>query len=162
MGQNTWGSIPVLVARGIIENRQAIVRIGFQPLIPEASQVQPSSTAIQFPVHEYRALIDTGAQRTCLGRKVIPQEGLRHHGKKPIQNVHGVEIHYLYLVAIGFFCERMEPDGEAGSKTYFGFDQPIEVIDIADNYWFDAIVGMDLLSRSELRIERNGTFSITF
>lgn len=93
--RSIWGSIRMLAARGRIENRQAIVKIGFQPFVPETFEVQPSSPTIIVPVHEYRALIDTGAQRTCLSRSVIAKEGLRHHGKRPIQNVHGVERHYL-------------------------------------------------------------------
>ena len=151
----------MLVARGRIENRQAIVKIGFQPLIPDALEVQPSTGEFQIPVHEYRALLDTGAQRTCLCRGVIAREGLQFHSKKPIQNVHGVERHYLYWVHVGFVCESLvtlcDPEG---STTYFGLPEPIEVIDIADNYWFDAIIGMDLISRCDLTIEKDGSFAM--
>ena len=151
----------MLVARGRIENRQAIVKIGFQPFIPETYQVQPSSPSIEIPVHDYRALLDTGAQRTCLCRGVIAKEGLRHHGKRPIQNVHGVERHYLYWVHVGFVCESVSAlTDHSGTTTYFGLPDPIEVIDIADNYWFDAIIGMDILSRCNLTIDREGSFAL--
>ena len=149
----------MLAARGHIENRQAIVRIGLQPLVPAALSVEPSPSSFEIPVHEYRALLDTGAQRTCLCRKVIADEGLKFHSKKPIQNVHGVERHYLYWVQIGFVCERLEsrnsPDGQT---TYFGLADPLEVIDIADNFCFDAIIGMDLISRCDFTLERDGSF----
>jgi hypothetical protein len=151
----------MLVARGRIENRQAIVKIGFQPFVPEAMDVQPSSSMLVIPVHEYRALIDTGAQRTCLCRSVIAKENLRHHGKRPIQNVHGVERHYLYWVQIGFFCERVDRLNEhGGHSTYYGTSNPTEIIDIADNYWFDAIIGMDFLSLFDFHMNRDGDFSI--
>jgi hypothetical protein len=117
---------------------------------------------LQIPVHEYRALLDTGAQRTCLSRDVISKENLQHHGKRPIQNVHGVERHYLYWVTTGFVCERVERVFDpVGEKTYFGLAEPLEVIDIANNYWFDAIVGMDLIAKCDFRLERDGNFALT-
>lgn len=152
----------MLAARGRIEHRQAIVKMGFQPLVPDAAALQPSTPDFEFPVHEYRALIDTGAQRTCLCRNVIAKENLRFHSKRPIQNVHGVARHYLYWVNVGFVCEHLdnleEPEGRT---TYFSLPDPIEIIDIADNYNFDAIIGMDLISRCNLAIEREGSFTLT-
>lgn len=151
----------MLVARGHIEGRQAIVTMGFQPFVPETYEVQPSSLSISVPVHEYRALLDTGAQRTCLCRSVITKEGLRRHGKKPIQNVHAVGRHYLYWANVGFFCERVDRlTDNIGSATYYGLPEPIEVIDIADNQRFDAIVGMDIIGRCDLRIDRDGAFAL--
>lgn len=151
----------MLVARGRIENRQAIVKIGFQPFVPEAMGVSPSASTLKIPVHEYRALIDTGAQRTCLCKEVIAKEGLVHHGKRPIQNVHGIQRHYVYWVQIGFFCQRIEsPTEPAGHSTYYGTSQPTEIIDIADNHSFDAIIGMDFLSLFGFHMERDGTFAI--
>ena len=151
----------MLVARGRIENRQAIVRMGFQPFSPQALGLTPSTPNFQVPVHEYRALIDTGAQRTCLGRTVIRKEGLIHHSKKPIQNVHGVELHYLYWARVGFFCERLDSIHDPlGSATYYGLPDPIEVIDIASNQNFDAIIGMDFISRCDLTMARDGEFTL--
>ncbi|BAV65209.1 pepsin/retropepsin-like aspartic protease family protein [Sphingobium cloacae] len=161
MSQSIWGSIPMLVARGRIENRQAIVRIGFQPFALEAMDLRPASATLEIPVHEYRALIDTGAQRTCLSKSVIAQENLKAHGKLPIQNVHGIKRHYLYLVQIGFFCERVVSLNDTlGQSTYYGTPNPTEIIDIADNHRFDAIIGMDFLSLFGFQIERDGSFSI--
>jgi hypothetical protein len=144
----------MLVARGRVEYRQAILRIGIQPLVPEALDVSPAQPWVQVPVTEYRALIDTGAQRTCLTRSTIASERLRRHGKKPIQNVHNVNIHHLYWVHMGFWCE----DAAGSYRTYYALPEPVEVIDIASNEGFDAIIGMDVLGRGDLRIERNGDF----
>lgn len=151
----------MLAVRGRIENRQAILRIGFQPFVPETFGVQPEAFSVSVPVHEYSALIDTGAQRTCIGRSVIQKEGLRHHGKRAIQNVHGVERHYLYWVHLGFMCERLGAlSDREGGKSYYGLPDPLEVIDIADNSWFQAIIGMDVLSQCSLRIDADSTFSL--
>lgn len=65
-------------------------------------------------------------------------------------------------VNLGFVCERLTALNEReGTKTYFGLPEPMEVIDIADNYWFEAIIGMDVLSKCAFRIDRDGTFSLT-
>jgi hypothetical protein len=146
----------MLVARGRVEYRQAILRIGIQPLVPAATDVSPAQPSLQIPVTEYRALIDTGAQRTCLTHSTIAAEGLRRHGKKPIQNVHSVNIHHLYWVRMGFWCE----DAAGLYRTYFALPDPVEVIDIASNDGFDAIIGMDVLGRGDLRIDRTGDFEL--
>jgi hypothetical protein len=151
----------MLVARGHIENRQAIVRLGFQPYIPQALHVEPKVAVQPFPLQEYRALIDTGAQRTCLCRSIVTREQLVAHAKRPIQNVSGVARHSLFMVQIGFLCETVdELTDPTGARTYFGLPDPIEVIDIADNHWFDAIVGMDVISDCALRIDRDSSFAL--
>lgn len=103
-------------------------------------------------------MIDTGAQRTCLSRSVIGRERLIHHGKRPIQNVHGIERHYVYLVNLGLFCERVDSAVQReGDKTYYSLG-PLEVIDIADNYSFDAILGMDVIERIGFSISPDREF----
>lgn len=152
----------MLVVRGNVENRQAVLNIGLQPLVPEAGQVEPTQSALQIPIREYRALIDTGAQRTCLTRETIAREGLVRHGKRPIQNVHDINIHYLFWIHLGFWCQDdSATTPQSKPNTYFALPAPVEVIDIASNYWFDAIIGMDVLGRLDFRMERNGAFQIT-
>ncbi len=149
----------MLVVRGTVEGRQAIVKIGLQRLVPQAIEFTPEQPFPQIPLNEYRALIDTGAQRTCLTRKTIAQEGLVRHGKRPVQNVHSQNIHYLFWIHLGFWCEASLPAGaQETDRTYYALPQPVEVIDIASNYWFDAIIGMDVLSQFDLRLDRTGEF----
>jgi hypothetical protein len=150
----------MLVARGTIEHRQAILKIGFQSFVPETYEVSPTQPHIELPVQEYRALIDTGAQRTCLTRKTIAIESLVDHGKKPIQNVNDSHLHRLYWAHLGFFAERFSDNGEHLGHTYFSLPEPVEVIDIANNNGFDAIIGMDILRHYELRFEGSGAFHI--
>jgi hypothetical protein len=151
----------MLVARGRIEGNQAILKIGLQPLVPEAIGVSPSQAPVPVPIREYRALIDTGAQRTCLTRETIGNEALKPHGKRPIQNVHDVNIHYKFWVNLGFWCESSQPSQPRDThRTYYALPEPVEVIDIASNYWFDALIGMDVLRRFDLIIERTGEFEL--
>lgn len=106
-------------------------------------------------------LIDTGAQRTCLTRRVIAAEQLYAHSKKPIQNVNDVNLHYLYWAQLGFWCESADGLGaNVPGNTYFSLPEPTEVMDIANSHWFDALIGMDILQKRELLIERSGHFEL--
>ena len=123
--------------------------------------VSPIHRALEIPIREYRALIDTGAQRTCLARSTIAKEGLNWHGKRAIQNVHDSNIHYLFWTHLGFWCDDVSGnDGEDSRRSYFALPHPVEVIDIADNYWFDAILGMDVIQGYDLSLLRNGLFEL--
>lgn len=151
----------MLVARGNVENRQAILKIGLQKLVPEAAEVSPTQPSLEIPIHEYKALIDTGAQRTCLTRQTIAIEKLVWHSKRPIQNVHDQNLHHLFWIHMGFWCEGSDQMGMQDSdRTFYALPEPVEVIDIASNYWFDAIIGMDVLRRFDLQLERTGAFEL--
>ena len=149
----------MLVVRGRLENRQAIVEIGFQSFLPQPARVSPDQPPVTMRIQGYRALLDTGAQRTCLTRRVIALEGLRRHGKRFIQNVHSEALHYLYWAHLGFWANGTEHD-QHEQRTYLGLPYPTEIIDIADNESFDAIVGMDVLQRFDLRFARTGDFEL--
>lgn len=150
----------MLVAQGNVENRQAILRIGLQQLVPEAAEVSAMQPPLEIPIREYRALIDTGAQRTCLTQETIGAERLRWHGKKAIQNVHSLNRHYLFWIHLGFWAVDAEAPAYAAPGSFFALPAPVEVINIANNYWFDAIIGMDVLQRYDLRMDRNGEFEL--
>ena len=149
----------MLVARGKLENRQAIVEIGFQAFALELTSVEPSSSAKAIQIQGYGALVDTGAQRTCLSRTVISNENLKKHGKRFIQNVHSDAVHYLYWANLGFWANGTADDMRE-TRTYFALPTATEVIDIAPNTKFDPIIGMDVLQRFDFRFERSGDFEI--
>lgn len=150
----------MLVIRGRLENRQAIIGIGIQPHIPSASLLNPTAAAAQLEIRAYRALIDTGAQRSCLSRNTIVNEALVSHGKRQISNVHDLNVHRLYFVNLGFWANGDTSDPKNVTHSYFGWDRPIEVINIADNHNFDAIIGMDVLENFNFRFERTGLFEL--
>lgn len=151
----------MLVAQGTVENRQAIIDIGLQSLVPEVLALTPGAPTLEIPIRTYRALIDTGAQRTCISRVAIAEERLVWHGKKAIQNVHSQNLHHLYWIHLGVWCEAEQGLGAQEShRTYYGLPEPVEVIDIAPSYWFDAIIGMDVLRHYDLSIERTGHFQL--
>lgn len=151
----------MLVAQGRLENRQALIQIGVQRFSPDFSGVAHTQATPQLPIASYRALLDTGAQRTCLTYRTIAAEGLSRHGKRFIKNVHNENVHSLFMVRFGIWCSENSVMGAQDSgNSYFGLDEPVEVINIADNDRFDAIVGMDVLSRFDTTFFRNGEFCI--
>lgn len=142
----------MLVAHCTLERRQAIIEIGIQPFPLEIPGVGPNTQPPKIPITQYRALIDTGAQRTCLTNQTITQERLVRHGHKHIRNVHSEATHSLFMALVGIYGN--DPNGDsldAGALSYFGIEKPVEVINIADNEGFDAILGMDVLENYTFR-----------
>ena len=151
----------MLVVRGRLDNRQAIVNIGVQRFSVDFAGVAPSQPVPSMAIASYRALIDTGAQRTCLTHRTIAAEQLTRHGKRFIKNVHSENVHSLFMVRFGFWCADGEAMGSQESgNSYYGLERPVEVINIADNERFDAIVGMDILSHFDFDFSKSGDFCI--
>ena len=144
----------MLVARCRLDRRQAIIDIGVTAFDPD----QPT-TSIQ--LSSYRALIDTGAMRTCLTYRAIGLEKLHRHSRKLVKNVHSENYHGLYMAQIGIFSTNERcAHGEAAIRSYWGLAQPTEVMSITDNERFDAILGMDVLQEFDFHYFRNGTIEI--
>lgn len=150
--------MPVLHCK--LEKRQAIVEIGLQRFTPATAAVQSQDLALQIPVNCYRALIDTGAQRTCLSRNTIATENLTSHSKRVIQNVHSQQVHRLYFINIGFMCKTLAVNGGESVRSYYAVECPCEAINIADNENFDAILGMDILEQFDFQFEKSGDFTL--
>jgi hypothetical protein len=149
------------VVRGRLNNRQAIIEIGVQRFKPPSIQAAGSGIQNSYPIMAYRALLDTGAQRTCLSSAAIMKEELSPHGKRFIKNVHNENIHRLYMVSIGFWCvAKSKTNFQENDRSYFGLENPVEVINIADNSGFDAIIGMDVLQNYDVCFLKDGTFEI--
>lgn len=149
----------MLVVRGELERRQAIINIGIQRFIPAAGAVSAEQGHLAVPIHSYRALVDTGAQRTCLAHHVIDAQHLIRHGNRFIRNVHNENMHSLFWANVGIWSNGTTDDMEE-RNGYFALSDPTEVINIADNDNFDAILGMDVLRFFDVRFDRTGAFEI--
>lgn len=144
----------MLVARCRLDRRQAIIDIGI-------TAFDPDRRTDSLKIHSYRALIDTGAMRTCLTYRAIGLEGLHRHSRKLVKNVHNQNLHGLYMAQIGIFSTSQRiTGGETSMRSYFGLAEPTEVMDIADNERFDAILGMDVLQDFDFRFYRDGTVEL--
>lgn len=65
------------------------------------------------------------------------------------------------MTHLGLFAtHRIENQAYVESRSYFRLPEPTEVMDIADNDRFDAILGMDILQGFDFRFEKDGTATI--
>lgn len=142
---------------GKVIDGQGITRVGIQKFLPLIPGVEPVSRPVIFPVAgEYRALIDTGAQMTCITHKAISETGLQRVGRRDIIGVNGLDSHGVYSFHIGFECDA------AGGPTYYQWEDPQIAVDLKDNGMFDVIIGMNILGRGDLHFYRDGSFRFDF
>lgn len=109
------------------------------------------------------ALIDTGAQGTCITPSAAGKLGLEPTGMMRIHGVGGSKLHYKYLFKIGFVdLQRNEMGFE--SPKFHVVDREIDGADFdcGPDAEFDVLLGMDLLSIGTLTIANTGNFKFSF
>lgn len=119
----------------------------------------------------YRALIDTGAQRTMISTALIRAEKLTAIGKMPLRGIGPVPTwHNAYLFHVQFHVPFV-PGGRAaltpGTPVHIQIvvhtnSAPIHGAEIASGGGFDILLGMDVISTGSLKVEGNHTFSWSF
>ncbi|MCX7362673.1 MAG: hypothetical protein NTV97_12560 [Alphaproteobacteria bacterium] len=115
---------------------------------------------------QFKALIDTGAQRTMISPNVVSTLKLSAVGKIPIGGV-GPTVHFhnacLFHVAfvVPPFGQNLAP-GQAVQSVAFILPQSIHGGEIPNTGGrFDVLLGMDVISHGSLKIEGNGQFSFS-
>lgn len=143
--------------RGRLENGRIYIKVGiraFQSYQP----VGGNSTAVDLNYTEFRALVDTGAVRTCVTERVVQQLGMKRRGRVDIWNVKRAEQHFTYMFHVGIW-----PETDDGSvATIFGLGDEIEGIDVGNHPYFDVLLGMDIIAKGTLRLELDGSFEMSF
>ena len=140
--------------RGQVEQRRMRIPIGISAFNP-ASTLQD-----QFNAHfeEFTALIDTGAQRTCVTQNVVDKLGLQRRGRIEIGNVRNRALHWTYLFQVAIWPE-VEDDTP---PVLFGLGDEVEGADLGDSRYFDVLLGMDILQLGSLRMDLGGRFELGF
>lgn len=106
----------------------------------------------------YRALIDTGATRTSITKRVIEAHGLPARGKLLVGSAtNSPERRSAYGYALGLFC-----DTNAGERTLYVIDHEFVAPWFFDNGNFDVLIGMDIISRGTLTMHPTGEFTFAF
>lgn len=134
---------------GQVHGRKAIVEIVLSDFDPGVAITGGAGIAA------YRGLIDTGASISSLTRSIVFSRGLNKRGKIDVDSASGQFRHSLFLVSLGFVTNSMER-----GRSVFMLEEPVQVIDVADNSAFDAIIGMDVLERCDFEMNRSGAFQI--
>lgn len=143
---------------GKLENGRIIIRVGIRPFQPY-EPVEGTSTPATWDYHEFRALVDTGAVRTCITERVVQKLNLKRRGRADIWNIKRSESHWTYLFHLGIWPDVEDP---YSLPTIFGIGPEIEGIDVGNHPYFDVLLGMDVVGRGSLYLEVDGSFRLTF
>src|SRR3569623_15482 len=144
---------------GRLTEGQPIVEITLADALPAPPEVSPDSATNQFLIRHFRALLDSGADITCLCDHVVRDCSLRPYGFERIVGAVGPSLHETYIVKIGIICGAYtNPDDNARGLFQL---EPLEAAVIRDNQWFDIIIGTDVLSHHEFALTRGGGFRLT-
>lgn len=98
---------------------------------------------------------------TCITHKAIRSNGLISYGKRPVMTGTGLNHHRRYAFHMSLNCESVDPFGN-GSPTIYVLPEPQDAVDLADNYNFDVIIGMNILKHCDMMFRKDGTFTIEF
>lgn len=137
-----------------------IRRRGSRYLLPVA--ILRPSTPSDLTTFAATALLDTGATVSGVGPRVIAELKLESYGKNRLRSATEEVFVDYYLFRVGLFTtEQMigAPIGEASLPF---------VIDEVDGFsWgrhadFDVILGMEILGKCDVTLNRNGVCSIDF
>ena len=139
-----------------------------QLFIPVTVLPVPSgATAPQVPLAGnlflFNALIDTGAQSTCISPHVAATVGLQPLGKMQIFGVSGAQFHNYYLFFVGFPLGAFTPSTQQFQGRVDVFDRPIQGAELAiGQAGFDVLLGMDVIGTGSLAVEGSGRYSFSF
>jgi Aspartyl protease len=149
-------------------NSQIFLNVG----IIDASSVNiaavPAIGGTLPPPAMFKALIDTGAQKTMISTKVVQTLGLKSIGEILIQGVgpHAEYHHgYLFHVAFALLPAGSPPPLPGAQVQLMIFTHPNPIYGAELNLPgsdFDVLLGMDIISTGSLKIEGNGTCSFSF
>lgn len=73
-------------------------------------------------------------------------------------NVKRSEEHFTYLFHVGIWPDAVDYRPAA----IYGIGDEIEGIDVGNHPYFDVLLGMDIVRRGSMRIDRGGTFQFDF
>lgn len=138
--------------RGNLEDSRIRIPIGIRAFSPD-----PNSP-LSVTYHEFTALVDTGAKRTCVSQNVIQQVGLKSRGKIPVGNVKRTEEHHTYLFYVGVWPATLDETPSA----VFGIGDEIMGIGGGDSRYYDVLLGMDIIAQGSLRLDLDGSFELAF
>jgi predicted aspartyl protease len=108
----------------------------------------------------FRALIDTGATRTMIATRVVERLGLQQVNKIEVSGLGGSSWRRAYLFHVAFYAT---PPVDANDiSTIHICPKEINGGELSDEHTFDVLLGMDVLTTGNLRVDKDGTFIFSF
>jgi len=129
----------------------------------DAAATNKMSPGAPITMNVFNALIDTGAQSTCITSDAAEKVGLIPIGKVPIRGVSGLQYHNNYLFKVGFAFGKVTNRKEIKAARVNIFDTPIQGAELnLGSSNFDVLLGMDIIGQGSLKIDGDGSFSFSF
>lgn len=150
------------VIDGSHNNSQVFIEVAVLPVQSFDDLNDPQRLAKPSQVHLCTALVDTGAQITCITQSAAMKIGLVPVGTLLIQGVGGLAPHNYYIFKIGF--NRIVENEVGLSPDVHLIDKVIEGAELVfgPNAPFDVLLGMDVISTGTLTISNSGRYRFSF
>ena len=147
---------------GRLTDGKPIVQIAVAKSVPTPTGVSAVAAPVEYNIRHYRALLDTGANITCICQRVVEECGLRQYGLVQMSGAVGLNLHPSYIIRMGIWCEDQHDfEGVAQvSQVLYQLPNVIEAARIQDNSWFDIIIGTDIISEHTLTFFKGGSFQM--
>ena len=124
------------------------------------SEHKTSNESILKGAVPFKALIDTGATSTMISRRVVTRLNLQPVTKLKFSGLGGDTWRNGYLFHIAFYISPPSRNTET-SKIQI-LKNVINGGELTDEYTFDVLLGMDVLTTGDLHIAKDGTFRFKF
>jgi hypothetical protein len=108
----------------------------------------------------FDALVDTGTTTTLISEHVVARTGLEQVSRIQYAVAGGTTWLPSYLFQVGFYEQGLPPEGRSAPIRIFR-----DVINggkFGSHATFDVLLGMDILSKGDLCMKRDGQFSFSF
>ena len=122
------------------------------------SKTEPSSQIKNLLKNNYMALIDTGANHSCITDKVAQQLKLKPIANIELRNTSGTVIAPVYEICLyipSAIDKKQNANGiveQTVNMKHFENHRVIEIKHHNDNNSFDIIIGMDIITKGHLTI----------
>lgn len=138
--------------------RQLIVEVALVGVSLEADFLAADSESGRSVFSEpVRALIDTGATSTSVSPQVAQSLGLRPSGKRDVLTANGLRRARFFE-----FHVAMLGKGD-GATPFYVLPRTVKGDELnSDQFMFDILLGMDVISQGDLLIRRDGAFIFEF
>ena len=105
------------------------------------------------------ALLDTGATTSGITPKIVTALGLYGMGKRPIGSAQGDGQAERYLFRIGLHSSAQQDDNAPMLPFVF---EAVMGFALNGSFRFDMLLGMDILSQCDFRMNRSGQALLSF
>ncbi len=147
--------------KGNVHNKQIIIHVLIKGADSVSDDVEHNALVLE-DKNSYTALVDTGAQSSCINEKVVDTLDLQQMGSRPIEGVNGISHNPTYVIDlfIPIFSVNREVEEEQIVETrrllsIKGWKEYMVSQFIMKSNNFDVILGMDILKDFSFYMHNN-------